>query len=434
MNFSKLFSKNNADSPVAHIQQPGSFAPNASPSQNANIDNKQSGETYVNYGKRLCFNTHGAHMSLAACLQRIFTSEKQAMINNIAMQEAHKASVKAEANSIDSYIQAIKGKNQLLDNQLLESNRKITECESEIAVLKANEGEVNKQAKVKFWIGASILVILTVYLFIFYSSTFYSAFIHTPESVSDAMFNPQAIPNAFAQGVMSGLFLCTVPIIFLGLGFGLHYISEQKGAGKYIKGGTLILVTLMFDGILAVAIAKNMYNIWAAEQWGTVPPFIMSMAASDLNVWAVIFCGFIVYMIWAVVFDLTITAYGDLRSNESKIVRQRQILDTERNNAQSIKNEIVKNNGEIQTKEVEKNNILSQLSKVAIDQNVIFNAFTEFYQGWISVLNAVQLSNNQDAECAKTYAAECRNLLGIDIKNFNPNQSISVSTTPITQP
>lgn len=388
----------------------------------------------MNYGKRLCMQTAGAYMSLAACLQRIYASEKQAMINNIAMQDAHKASVQAEANSIDSVIQAIKGKNQLLENQLLESNRKITECESEIAVLKANEGEVNKQAKVKFWIGASILVILTVYLFIFYSSTFYSAFIHTPTSISAAMFNPQAIPNAFAAGFMSGLFLCTVPIIFLGLGFGLHYISEQEGVGKYIKCSILVIVTLMFDGILAVAIDKNMYNIWAATQWGQVPPYSMSMAVTNLNVWAVIFCGFIVYMIWAVVFDLTMTAYGDLRSNESKIVRQKQILDTERNAAQMIKDEIVKNNGDIQTKEVEKNNILSQLSKVAIDQNVIFNAFTEFYQGWISLLNAAQLSNNQAAECAKTYATECLNLLGIDIKNFNPNQSTSISTAPITQP
>ena len=168
------------------------------------------------------------------------------------------------------------------------------------------------------------------------------------------MFDPQAIPNAFSHGIMSGLFLCTVPIIFLGLGFGLHYISEQQGIGKYIKSGALVLVTLMFDCILAVAIAKGLYQVWASNIWGSAPPFTISMAASDLNVWAVIFCGFIVYMIWAVVFDLTMTAYGDIHSNESVIIKLKQQIEQERKNVDNTKNEILKNEGEIQQLIVEK--------------------------------------------------------------------------------
>ena len=430
MNLSKLFSKDN-ESTTTPVLSINAWGQDLTPPTNVNNpDNQLVGESYTNYGKRLCMKTAGAPMSLAACLQRIFASERQKMLNDKAAQDAHKASIQAQANAVDIDIATIKSDNKLLENQLQESNGKISEVESEIAILKTNEGEENKQAKVKFWIGASILSILTVYLFIFYSSTFYSAFIHTPTDLSDAMFDPQAIPNAFSKGIMSGLFLCTVPIIFLGLGFGLHYISQAKGAGKYIKSGALVIITLMFDCILAVAIAKSMYQIWAANQWQTPPLYSMSMAASDLHVWAVIFCGFIVYMIWAVVFDLTITAYIDIRSNESKITRQKQLLETEKHNAQNLKNKIVKNNGEIQKKEVEKNNILSQLSKAIINPSVIFNAFTQFYQGWIFMVNAAALGTNQAEECEQTYKTECKNLLNIDINNVaaapmtNTNQTL----------
>ena len=301
-------------------------------SSTSNPDNIQQGETYTNYGKRICMKTAGEPMSLAAVLQHIYASKKQEMIENKALREAHKASIQNAANQVDLKITTLKGANAVLDGKIETSSAKISELESEISVLQASNGEENKQAVVKFWIGCFILLILTVYLFIFYSSTFYSAFIHTPEDVSSAMFDPQAIPNAFSHGIMSGLFLCTVPIIFLGLGFGLHYISEQQGIGKYIKSSALVLVTLMFDCILAVAIAKGLYQVWASNIWGSAPPFTLSMAASDLNVWAVIFCGFIVYMIWAVVFDLTMTAYGDIHSNESIIIKLKQQIEQERKN------------------------------------------------------------------------------------------------------
>lgn len=394
-------------------------------SSTSNPDNIQPGETYTNYGKRICMKTAGEPMSLAAVLQHIYASKKQEMIDNKTLQEAHKASTQNAANQVDLKITTLKSANAVLDGKIGTSSDKISDLESEISALQASNGEKNKQAVVKFWIGCFILLILTVYLFIFYSSTFYSAFIHTPEDVSSAMFDPQAIPNAFSHGIMSGLFLCTVPIIFLGLGFGLHYISEQQGIGKYIKSGALVLVTLMFDCILAVAIAKGLYQVWASNTWGSAPPFTLSMAASDLNVWAVIFCGFIVYMIWAVVFDLTMTAYGDIHSNKSVIIKLKQQIKQERKNVDDTKNEILKNEGEIQQLIVQKNNILSQMTIIPINTNVIFNVFSQFYQGWMTTLNAVGLEADKENDCKLSYARECKNLLGIDINH------VSSSATPI---
>lgn len=421
---SNLFAKTAVDS-VDHVS---STASHPSPVLQQNPDSRLVGEDYQMYGKRLCMKTAGEPMSLAAILQRIYASEKQEMLNNEALQAAHKASIQEKANAINMQIADLNSKNTILEQKAVNSSGRISEMECDIAELKAANGEKNKQANVKFWIGSAILVVLTIYLFIFYSSTFYSAFIHTPEDLSSAMFDPQAIPDAFSHGVMSGLFLCTVPIIFLGLGFGLHYITEQEGIGKYIKGGILVLVTLMFDCILAVAIAKGLYQIQAANSWNEVPEFNISMAAGDLNVWAVIFCGFIVYMIWAVVFDLTVTAYGDIRSNESMIIKLRQQIEKEKVNSEAIKNEILKNQGDIQQKTVAKDNLLAQLRVAVINPNVIFNAFTQFYQGWITTLNAVNLGQQKEIDCKVTYARECKNLLGINIEQVASFQTVIVNS------
>ena len=48
------------------------------------------------------------------------------------------------------------------------------------------------------------------------------------------------------------------------------------------------------------------------------PPFDMHMAITDTNFWAVIFCGFIAYIIWGLVFNLVMDAYNNLDLTQSR--------------------------------------------------------------------------------------------------------------------
>ena len=43
------------------------------------------------------------------------------------------------------------------------------------------------------------------------------------------------------------------------------------------------------------------------------------MAIHDINSWAVIFCGFIVYIIWGIVFDQCMDAYDKMDLNKTKL-------------------------------------------------------------------------------------------------------------------
>ena len=103
-------------------------------------------------------------------------------------------------------------------------------------------------------IGLVILIPLTIYLFMFYSSTFYSAFFRqasTLTNVMNTMFDSQALIHAYNEGLFELMFVLSAPIIFLGLGYVLHIFSMLEEKSKYLKMGAILIVTLMFDCILA---------------------------------------------------------------------------------------------------------------------------------------------------------------------------------------
>lgn len=371
--------------------------------------NRQEGEAYHSFGKRACMYTNGSPLSLRSYLQRIFQSEKTAQLRDQDLQQSQKREITEKISETDQTITKLNNEIAKHNIDIRSNEEKISSLEVERQDLISSEGEANKLALVKFYFGLLILVILTTYLFIFYSSTFSSAFIKGPENIEQAMFNPNALLDAFHEGTLKGMFLITVPIIFLGLGYGLHYFNEQKSNMKYFKVGFLVVITFLFDGILAVKIAKSLHDLEATEMLITPPPFTIGTALSDINVWAVIFCGFIVYMIWAIVFDMTITAYGECRSNKGRI----RSIGVEIESIRKSINELSKSNedisGEIEKLKAKKDLLTKQLTQPIYTISVIKQAFAEFYNGWNSIIAAVGLPTI-DA-CAEAYKNESNNLL-----------------------
>lgn len=377
----------------------------------ASPTDRQEGETYVNFGKRACMYTTGNPSSLRAYLQRIYQSEKARQLHNTQLQEQQRREIEGRLNDVDISISNAKSRLNVVDIEIKDNDEKLNGLKSDIAELKIKEGQTNRMPLVKFYLGLLILAILTVYLFIFYSSTFYSAFIQGPSSVTDAMFNSQALPDAFSRGIMSGLFLITVPIIFLGLGYGLHYFMEQKSSSKYFKVGVLVIITFMFDCILAIKIAESLYNLIRANTWEDTAPFTISMAFADLNVWAVIFCGFIVYMIWAVVFDMTISAYDDCKSNRRQIASLSSKIQVLNSNKVALSQKAESINGEISQLVLKKEKLKAQLNQGIFSITLIRQAFAEFFSGWNSIIGAVGLATAPD--CNQIYEIECKSFFGV---------------------
>lgn len=354
-------------------------------------DKKKDWETYTAYGTRICAKVNGAEAALQPCLQRIYLSERQLQSQDQQLQERKKNDLQQQISAIEGKITQKNIEINRIDQKLNENQEELKELQTNLIEVKNQDGQNNKMAKVKMTIGLVILMILSVYLFIFYSSTFYSAFFKQftfDTNVAEAMFDQQALPNALHNGLGGLIFILCAPIIFMGLGYVLHYYASEKGKMKYPKILAILTITFIFDCILAYLIAKKIYDMENLTKLGDFPEFSLSIAISDVNVWAVIFCGFITYMIWGFVFDLTISAYEELKSNKKEIEKIGNDIKKNRENKAELNDK--KNNLkiEIANLDTQKQALKCKLSSNLFfyDELIIKTALTNFFTGWVTIM------------------------------------------------
>jgi len=369
----------------------------------ANPDAIQQGETYNHYGMRMCGKVAGGTSYLTPFLQRVYTSEKQRQANDAARQEAARQNIQNQIN--DKQAEQEKTSNAIaeLEDKIHACNNRIEEWREKISRLinAGNQGK-NKEAKIKMILGCTILVPLTVYLFVFYSSTFYSAFFRDFAQgnigLGTAMLDPQAIPAAFNDGIGELFFILAAPVIFLGLGFSLHFFTLQKNNMKYLKMAAIILVTFIFDCILAYLIGKKIHDVQLI--YTDLPPYTIGEAIGDPNIWAIIFCGFVVYIIWGIVFDMTMTAYNDYASNKTSIEKYEKQIEDEQGKIAQLKSEKTA----VNNKKIELNSEIAKLQQslstsiTHYDMGEIKSTLAQFFAGWMSTMSAF---NPEHAETAK---------------------------------
>lgn len=369
-----------------------------------NPDSRQTGETYQHWGLRICGIVGGSLAALPPYLQNVYNYIYREQAENIELQEQARKNTQAEIDKKNTEIEAQNKQVANRKDEIELLKKKIDELKTERSQIKSGREQVNKNQRLKLILGLVILIPLTFYLFLFYSSTFYSAFFRDPNTMSDgvmnAMFDANALSKAFEGGITELGFVISAPVIFLGLGFGLHFFSIQKGGMKYVKMGAIVLVTLMFDCILAFLIGKQLHELGMII--GTVPlgaVYSVSDAIDDINTWAVIFCGFIVYIIWGIVFDMALSAYDKMDLNKTRLEEiEKAILDHE-NSIRNEKSTIDSTEAEITKMKNEINQLMSKLGhEVYIDYSAIKTEMTNFFSGWImqmQVLSLPTIAQNQ---------------------------------------
>lgn len=369
-----------------------------------NPDDLQKGEAYTHYGKRVCGLVAGNTDFLHIFLQRVYNSERQKQANNEIYQQQAKQDIRSQISTKEAQISQLNNNKTATDDKIKNCSDKVSEYNSQIDELKTIAGQgKNKEAKIKEILGIVVLVPLTVYLFMFYISTIYSAFFRdfTDGNIGlgTAMFDPQAIPSAWISGMGEFLFVITAPVIFLGLGFALHFFAIQDGKGKYFKMAAVICVTFAFDCILAFLIGKHLHEIYEMTQDVPATPYTINTAISDPNIWAVIFCGFIVYIIWGVVFDMTMTAYNDFCSNKSAIKMTKVKIDNEEKRIASFKTDKTKIQNDIIQLEKELAGLQQDLASSTVHYSLqqIKDSLSQFFAGWSA---AMATQNPTDAPLA----------------------------------
>ncbi|MCH5245797.1 MAG: hypothetical protein J1E84_04985 [Muribaculaceae bacterium] len=367
-------------------------------------DSIKEGETYTQYGLRICGRVTGCHPALTPYLSKIFNEEKRLQHRDEATQTILKQQLMQEIVQIDGEIAKIENQKTGLEDKIQRLDETILETKDKLSRAKSKDGEINRMARAKFTIGSLIIVLLTIYLFIFYSSTFYSAFLYQPSTENDlslgsAMLNARAYSEALQLGFGPFIFIVTAPIIFLGLGYSLHFFMIQKEAIKWFKIAALLYITFAFDCILAYKIGELIYN----EQWNS-GDYAISMAINDVNSWAVIFCGFIVYLIWGIVFDMIMSAYEELRSNKHEINQLELKIEADKNNLSQLRQDIIDADGEIHKLQNNKRGIQERINNsILVDYTKIKTALSDFFAGWVTMMSALGHSEENQAEAKRIY-------------------------------
>ena len=383
-----------------------------------NPENRRIGETYEQWGTRICGIVSGSMTALPPYLHKVFNYIYNEQAENVELQKAARANTQAEIERKNDEIRAIGEKIEGANSEISDINKHIAELKAEREEIKSGKEKVNKDQRLKLIIGLFIIMPLTFYLFLFYSSTFYSAFFRDPSSMTNAMnamFDSNALANAYNDGIAELGFVLSAPIIFLGLGFALHFFSVQEGKVKYLKMLAILLVTVMFDCILAYKIGDQMHTFGIII--GEHPigeEYTVSMAIHDINTWAVIFCGFIVYVIWGIVFDMCMSAYDKMDFNKTQlehikneIASQELRIKEEKENINALKQQEADAKNKVQA-------LMAKLGhEVYIDYAAIRTEMNNFFAGWIKMMQVLSLDQSLQDEASNI----CKREMGMLIKN-----------------
>ena len=386
--------------------------PNEEPApQVENPESRRTGETYEQWGTRICGIVSGNLISLPPNLHRVYNYTYNEQATNAELQEQFRRQIQADIDGKNEEIRQVNG--QIADAEAVigDKNKKIEELNNEKQTIQSGKEEVNKDQRLKLIIGLCIIVPLTLYLFLFYSSTFYSAFFReaeTMENAMNAMFDSNALANAYADGWAEWGFVLSAPIIFLGLGFVLHFFSVQEGKMKYLKMAAILLVTVMFDCILAYKIGDQLHTYGIIiGKYPIGQEYTAYMAFHDINTWAVIFCGFIVYVIWGIVFDMCMSAYDKMDLNKTRLNSINQKKNDIEKTIQDKRNEIAN----LRKQESDARNSIQQLmgrlgDRIVIDYSSIRTEMNNFFAGWLKQMQVLSIGNDIQEEASEIYKRE----------------------------
>ncbi|MCZ4245258.1 hypothetical protein [Pedobacter punctiformis] len=412
------------------------------------VTENQTGETeevrkrtYHEAGFRDGSRNIGGSQALSICLNAIYAKFQNEEKELVDKQRQIKEPYINEQKNKETEVKALTVSKENKEEQIARTDANIRSVKDSVEALKFEINDLardpekyhikaTKGASTKFWIGLIILIPISLYLFTFYVSTSYSAFFKTFDPNSNLMMNvldPKAFEKAWNDGTLEGAFVSLIPFVFLGLGFLIHMFSENKSFANYLKIGVLVMVTFVFDAILAYQIEEKIYDL---NKTFDSPPFNLPIAFTRIQFWGIIFAGFIVYVIWGLVFDFIMKEHKEkdkIKHEQQKrqkdiLIHQERVSDLDKQKElfikelNAIKELIAKAQGRI-------GELQRIIDAVIIPTKEYVLYASEYVQGWITFINEklfVSRTENQNLikECIEVYNNHCE---GVGAKEDSQN-------------
>ncbi|MFC4635494.1 beta-carotene 15,15'-monooxygenase [Dokdonia ponticola] len=358
--------------------------------------------TYHETGFRDSSRNMGHAQTLSVCLAAIYAKfeneEKELKHKQEELKSPYSEEQLGKESEIKGFQVAIDNANEVI-KQKEERNEKIKESikelRFEITDLPHNPTaygvDAKKGASSKFWIGLIVLIPLTVYLFMFYASVVYSAMEKEFTYDDQRWYVPDAILKGWEDGFQAFTTIVFAPFIFIGLGYLIHMFYQKKKITSYIKLSGIVLLTLLFDILLAFFVEKKLWELNVTDENAR---YGFNEAIQSQEFWLIIFLGFIAYLIWGFIFDFVMEEHKEkdkiknaIRKRQEQIVIHKEQIkeivtdvDEQKDLIRTIKEQIAKVKGRIE-----------ELQRI-IDGTIIptkeYNLYaSEYMQGWLTFMN-----------------------------------------------
>lgn len=385
--------------------------------------------TYTQYGFRSAQKSQSNHEAVEGYLNLVYDKfleeqklDEQGLKSRISKLKAEVQQDKTRKNDANAEISSYKRHKE-------DKEKDIEELEIEKIEIKNGDGELGDTSS--FTIGAFITLLLTLYLFVFYSSSGYSAF-YGIKPGSLGFINPNVFADAQNKGGGVIALIILFPVIFLGLGFLIHnsletnkMLSSQGKPKSFSLIASLLLITLIADIFIGYKISQGLHtNEFNAGLTNDTWKF--RMIFEDINFYLVLVLGFVVYVIWGFLLNYVLShSYLKTESEKvklmlenisRKIAEKRKELTDIISKVHKLESDIT--NFESKIHENEKDIIGYENGVIPVNISSLKGSVGEFMGGWQNYTNGnfyreEALRSNNDAIKAQT------NWLTIKIQNLN---------------
>jgi hypothetical protein len=346
--------------------------------------------TYKQSGYSDSRQASGNHVNLRAELQRIYQNFKLKCREDENLQEKLRQPhieelerCRTEKKNFETLLSIKEKDKEKKEGEINSLKEKIERIKQD----PKKEGiPADRKPEVQFWIGLFLLIPITLYLVVFYISASYSAFFKefgADANVMDAIFDAQALSKALGDGLMEFLFVLTIPFAFMGLGYLIHMFQKSNGKQRILKIAGLVAVTFIFDAILAYQIDKGVFDV--NKSLGE--KFDLSIAVTSASFWAIIFAGFVVYMIWGLVLDFVLKEHENKDKVKLAIKGVEKTITIKNDQLSVINNEIKECHNKIKDCE---NAIIREQSSIdgfLIPVREYLAYHTEYVSGWLKYIS-----------------------------------------------
>ena len=253
----------------------------------------------------------------------------------------------------------------------------------EIQEILTGKGHIDKLPLI---ISSFLLILLTIFLWLFYCAIFYSTF--NPEALGEncgIQSVIKALERLFRPPFPVSKFLYfIIPSVFITLGYIIHDASKKKGITIVIA---LVFVTFILDCIFGYSISNHIH-------YCTTEGYFFSTwtdVFQDLNFYLILFCGFVSYLMWGYMLNATMKLRDEMRPSvrQSLLEREKSKFEIELINIKAEKNQLENEIKNIDNaiNEIERNVVY--ISKSKLNSNI-----GEFMGGWGEYVQTVKKYDN----------------------------------------